>query len=126
MHAYLKFRITCTGTGNKFKLLKCLITLCILLVGTFAQIQHRAVLQNDAYEQTLSNDFKNPFYRTARINAALKESSWLGPGEELVYERQAEKIPRSQIYSVLSHAGLIPRRRLQKRSLRYQQLFENF
>ncbi|XP_055857141.1 uncharacterized protein LOC129919982 [Episyrphus balteatus] len=106
----------------QIQLFKCLLQFCILIVATLAQIQHKAVLQNDAYEQTLSNDFKNPFYKTARINAALKQSSWLGPGEELVYERQAEKIPRSQIYSVLSHAGLIPRSRQQKRSLRYQRL----
>ncbi|KAH8248644.1 hypothetical protein KR032_001717, partial [Drosophila birchii] len=74
-------------------------------------LQHVAVVENAAWEQTLPQQFQNPFYKTPRVRDALARSSWFGPGEEVVYDRQAEKIPRMEIYNVLSHAGLIPRRR---------------
>ncbi|KAH8339449.1 hypothetical protein KR074_011089, partial [Drosophila pseudoananassae] len=74
-------------------------------------LQHIAVVENAAWEQTLPQQFQNPFYKTPRVRDALARSSWFGPGEEVVYDRQAEKIPRMEIYNVLSHAGLIPRRR---------------
>ncbi|XP_017151640.2 uncharacterized protein LOC108161801 isoform X1 [Drosophila miranda] len=74
-------------------------------------LAHIAVVENAAWEQTLPQQFQNPFYKTPRVRDALARSSWFGPGEEVVYDRQAEKIPRMEIYNVLSHAGLIPRRR---------------
>ncbi|KAH8413565.1 hypothetical protein KR009_012291, partial [Drosophila setifemur] len=74
-------------------------------------LQHIAVVENAAWEQTLPQQFQNPFYKTPRVRDALARSSWFGPGEEVVYDRQAEKISRMEIYNVLSHAGLIPRRR---------------
>ncbi|XP_037958902.1 uncharacterized protein LOC119688295 [Teleopsis dalmanni] len=74
-------------------------------------LQHIAVIENDAYEQTLPYELKNAFYKTPRVREALAKSSWFGPGEEPVFDRQAEKIPRIEIYNVLAHAGLIPRKR---------------
>ncbi|KAH8377197.1 hypothetical protein KR093_004055, partial [Drosophila rubida] len=94
-------------------------------------LQHIAVLENAAWEQTLPPHFQNPFYKSPRVRQALAKSSWFGPGEQVVkqsqfipqpfnsdswrfhwqvHERQAEKIPRMEIYNVLSHAGLLPRR----------------
>ncbi|KAH8271884.1 hypothetical protein KR044_008721, partial [Drosophila immigrans] len=73
-------------------------------------LQHIAVLENAAWEQSLPPHFQNPFYKTPRVRQALAKSSWFGPGEQVVHERQAEKIPRMEIYNVLSHAGLLPRR----------------
>lgn len=79
-------------------------------------------------ERNLPPNFVNPFYRTPRVREVLARSSWFGPGEKLVKfsnffkyklinflllkvrQRKAETIPRSQIYSVLTHAGFIPRR----------------
>ncbi|KAL9925870.1 uncharacterized protein ACN427_000083 [Glossina fuscipes fuscipes] len=90
---------------NLFSLLFCLI-----LVACRPQLnryQHIAVLENDAWEDSLPYEFKNPFYKTPRVRAALAESSWFGPGEIPVLERQAEKISRREIYKVLSHAGLL-------------------
>ncbi|XP_062142406.1 uncharacterized protein LOC133850358 isoform X2 [Drosophila sulfurigaster albostrigata] len=88
-----------------------LITL-ILNVAARPQhnLQHIAVLENAAWEQTLPPHFQNPFYQSPRVRQALAKSSWFGPGEQVVHERQAEKIPRMEIYNVLSHAGLLPRR----------------
>uniref|UniRef100_A0A1B0B8X2 Uncharacterized protein n=1 Tax=Glossina palpalis gambiensis TaxID=67801 RepID=A0A1B0B8X2_9MUSC len=83
---------------------------CLILVACRPQLnryQHIAVLENDAWEDSLPYEFKNPFYKTPRVRAALAESSWFGPGEIPVLERQAEKISRREIYKVLSHAGLL-------------------
>lgn len=73
-------------------------------------IQHIAVIENDAYEQSLPSHFRNPFYKNHRIRAALADFSWFGEGETPVFERQADAISRSKIYSVLTHAGFIPRK----------------
>ncbi|XP_067622809.1 uncharacterized protein [Eurosta solidaginis] len=87
----------------------------LLFVATVAwaypqRYAHIAVIENAAYEETLPNELRNPFYKTPRVRAALAKSSWFGPGEMPVYDRQAEKIPRAEIYNVLVHAGLISRR----------------
>ncbi|XP_023303364.1 uncharacterized protein LOC111685340 [Lucilia cuprina] len=74
------------------------------------RFQHIAVIENDAWEQTLPSELRNPFYKTPRVRNALAKSSWFGPGEMPVLDRQAEKIARREIYNVLSHAGLIERR----------------
>ncbi|XP_011200506.2 uncharacterized protein LOC105224197 [Bactrocera dorsalis] len=87
--------------------------LCFAFTVVWARPQryaHIAVIENDAYEQTLPNALRNPFYKTPRVREALAKSSWFGPGEEPVYDRQAEKIPRAEIYNVLAHAGFINRR----------------
>ncbi|XP_059221435.1 uncharacterized protein LOC106081215 [Stomoxys calcitrans] len=73
--------------------------------------QHIAVIENDAWEQSLPGELRNPFYKTPRVRSALAKSSWFGPGETPVLDRQAEKISRREIYNVLSHAGLIERRK---------------
>lgn len=105
----------------------------------FRRYQHVAVLENEAWEQSLPNELKNPFYRTPRVREALAHSSWFGPGETVVcppplhqlesfpcflttfvllkvFNRQAEKISRREIYNVLNHAGLLPKR-FYKRSI---------
>lgn len=47
-------------------------------------LQHVAVVENAAWEQTLPQQFQNPFYKTPRVRDALARSSWFGPGEEVV------------------------------------------
>ncbi|XP_055711533.1 uncharacterized protein LOC129806785 [Phlebotomus papatasi] len=86
------------------------VTIFICISITFAQIPHHAVLNIEQEENLLPDHLKNPFLRTPRVAAALAVSSWFGHGEEPVFEREADKIPRSEIYTVLTHAGLIPRR----------------
>ncbi|GLV34721.1 uncharacterized protein CBL_09202 [Carabus blaptoides fortunei] len=70
-------------------------------------VAHRAVLANAAQEAQLPPHLLNPFYKDPRIREALARESWFGPGERPVWERQAEKISRREIYTVLNHAGLI-------------------
>ena len=68
------------------------------------------MIENDAYEQMLPSRYRNPFYKNPRIRAALADYSWFAEGEMPVFQRQADKISRAEIYNVLSHAGLIPRK----------------
>ncbi|PSN37177.1 hypothetical protein C0J52_27286 [Blattella germanica] len=71
---------------------------------------HRAVLLNSEAESRLPPSLQNPFYKDPRIEAALAKESWFTPGEQQVKEREAEKIPRQKIYSILKNAGLVRRR----------------
>ncbi|XP_052562842.1 uncharacterized protein LOC128092633 [Culex pipiens pallens] len=93
-------------------LIKLLVLLqtVLLAVGGLSRYAHPAVLENDAQEALLPDYLRNPFYRTPRVANALARFSWFGPGEEPVRERHAEKISRADIYSVLTHAGFVPRR----------------
>ncbi|XP_054272049.1 uncharacterized protein LOC128992484 [Macrosteles quadrilineatus] len=72
---------------------------------------HRAVVANAQREAQLPPHLLNPFYKNQRIASALAKESWFTPGENLVVDREAEKIPRQRIYSVLKNAGFINRRR---------------
>ncbi|XP_055551100.1 uncharacterized protein LOC129733328 isoform X2 [Wyeomyia smithii] len=91
-----------------FKLF-CLLQ-AVLLASCISRYAHPAVLENDANEALLPDYLRNPYYRTPRVANALARFSWFGPGEELVRERHAEKISRADIYTVLTHAGFVPRR----------------
>ncbi|XP_017486316.1 PREDICTED: uncharacterized protein LOC108374802 isoform X1 [Rhagoletis zephyria] len=103
-----------------FRFTRCIYNVCFVILlllvaasNVLARPQryaHIAVIENDAYEESLPNALRNPFYKTPRVREVLAKSSWFGPGEEPVYERQAEKIPRAEIYNVLAHAGFISRR----------------
>lgn len=72
---------------------------------------HRAVVQNAAAEAQLPPHLLNPFYKNQRIASALAKESWFTPGENLVVDREAEKIPRQRIFGLLKDAGLARRRR---------------
>lgn len=72
---------------------------------------HRAVVQNAASEAQLPPHLLNPFYKNQRVASALAKESWFTPLENLVVDREAEKIPRQKIYSMLKHAGFVNRRR---------------
>ncbi|XP_075227296.1 uncharacterized protein LOC142327840 [Lycorma delicatula] len=72
---------------------------------------HRAVIANAEREAQLPQHLLNPFYKNQRISEALAKESWFTPGEMVVYDREAEKISRQEIYSVLKHAGFVNRRR---------------
>ncbi|XP_059478850.1 uncharacterized protein LOC132198691 [Neocloeon triangulifer] len=68
---------------------------------------HRAVVENAEQESFLPEQFKNPFYKNPRIAQALAKESWKLNGEEQVFQREAEKIPRQKVYSILKQAGFI-------------------
>lgn len=93
----------------RYGLFTLLLTL-VLSCQVFGQYAHRDVILNAENEALLPAYLKNPHYRTPRIRSALAYYSWFGPGESPVYERAADSITRREIYKVLSHAGLIPRK----------------
>ncbi|KAK5639847.1 hypothetical protein RI129_010658 [Pyrocoelia pectoralis] len=99
--------------------MKISITIVVLLQLSNAQFHHRhdrvaheAVLENAAQEEFLPPEFLNPFYMNPKIRYELSKSSWFGPGEEYVKYREADRIPRQNIFKVLNHAGLLPYQQL--------------
>ena len=80
--------------------------------STIEDIQHKAVLKNALEESRLPPVFLNRFYKDPKTRMALEKSSWFGPGEMLVTEREADRVPRREIFNVLNHAGLLPQQRL--------------
>ncbi|KAK7870833.1 hypothetical protein R5R35_014420 [Gryllus longicercus] len=75
-----------------------------------AALQHRAVVLNSEAEARLPPQLQNPFYKNPRIEAALAKESWFTAGEQQVLNREADKIPREKIFSILKNAGLARRR----------------
>ncbi len=75
------------------------------------QFAHRAVLITAEQESKLPPQLLNPFYKNPRIAEQLAKQSWFEPGENLVGDRETEKISRDKIYYALKSAGLIRRRR---------------
>lgn len=75
------------------------------------QIAHRTVLQSANQEAKLPPNLLNPFYQNPRIAEQLAKQSWFEPGENLVGDRDTEKVSREKIYYALKSAGLIRRKR---------------
>ncbi|XP_052124380.1 uncharacterized protein LOC113204569 [Frankliniella occidentalis] len=73
-------------------------------------LAHHAVVRTAEDEARLPEELRNNFYKDPRIAEGLAKSSWFTPGEEQVLDREAEKIPREQIFKLLKNAGLARRR----------------
>lgn len=78
-----------------------------------SQLAHRAVIENSIRESELPAELirSNQFYSNPRTAAALAKASWFGDKEMPVFDREAEKIPREQVYKIFKNAGFIQRRR---------------
>lgn len=57
---------------------------CLMALLVSSQQPHIAVLENDAQEDLLPIEYRNPFLKTPRVRALLDRSSWFGPGENQV------------------------------------------
>jgi hypothetical protein len=68
---------------------------------------HRDVVATYEQDSYLPEHLKNPFYKNPRIAQALAKESWRLNGEEQVFQREAEKIPRQKVFSILKQAGFI-------------------
>lgn len=73
-------------------------------------LAHHAVVRNAEDEARLPEELRNNFYKNPRIAEGLAKESWFTPGEEQVLDREAEKIPREQVFKLLKNAGLARRR----------------
>ncbi|KAF2883509.1 hypothetical protein ILUMI_22682 [Ignelater luminosus] len=101
--------------------MKLVIIFVVLYVVCFSKAQffnpqkditHQAVLQSAAEEALLPPSLLNPFYKNPKIRSALAKNSWFGPGERQVKHREADKISRDVIFTVLNHAGLLPQQQI--------------
>ncbi|XP_046399217.1 uncharacterized protein LOC124165769 [Ischnura elegans] len=70
-------------------------------------LAHREVVANAEEEAKLPPNLRNPFYKNPRIGAALAKESWFINGEMEVRQREADKIPRGKIFSILKNAGFV-------------------
>lgn len=77
-------------------------------------LAHPAVVENANWEQqNLPAELlkSNRFYENPHTAAGLAKTSWFGDKEMPVFEREADKIERSQIAKIFHNAGLQKRRR---------------
>ncbi|CAO1434880.1 unnamed protein product [Diamesa serratosioi] len=76
-------------------------------------LAHPAVVENANWEQQhLPAELlkSNRFYDNPHTAAGLAKTSWFGDKEMPVFEREADKIERSQIAKIFHNAGLQKRR----------------
>lgn len=78
-----------------------------------SQLAHRAVIDNSIRESELPPELirSNQFYSNPKTAAALAKDSWFTDKEMPVFDREAEKIPREQVYKLFKNAGFLQRRR---------------
>ncbi|KRT86690.1 hypothetical protein AMK59_1806, partial [Oryctes borbonicus] len=62
---------------------------------------HPAVVENALAESQLPAELLNPFYKNPAIAAGLAKESWFGHKEFPVHNREADKIPRSEILKIV-------------------------
>lgn len=78
-----------------------------------SELAHPAVVENSIREAALPLELQrsNRFYSDPKVAAALAKDSWLTDKESPVIDREAEKIPREQVFKIFKNAGFIQRRR---------------
>lgn len=74
-------------------------------------LAHRAVVANSYREAEYPSELRNDFYKNPKIADSLAKESWFTSKEMPVFEREAEKIPREQVYKIFKNAGFVNRRR---------------
>ncbi|XP_063364332.1 uncharacterized protein LOC134652988 [Cydia amplana] len=70
---------------------------------------HPAVIQARREEEFLPQHLRSRALYNPHLREVLPLSSLLHSGEQLVYERESDKVPRTKIYNLLTHSGLVPR-----------------
>lgn len=85
----------------------------ILISPEGSQFTHRAVIDNAIRESELPPELirSSRFYNNPKIATGLAKDSWFTDKEMPVFDREAEKIPREQVYKIFKNAGFIQRRR---------------
>ncbi|KAG4069770.1 hypothetical protein HA402_003211 [Bradysia odoriphaga] len=83
------------------------------VVHEVSSLAHRAVVENSIRESQLPAELirSNNFYSNPKTADALAKDSWLTDKEMPVFDREAEKIPREQVFKIFKNAGFIHRRR---------------
>lgn len=73
-------------------------------------LAHRAVIENSIRESQYPKEYLNKFYDNPRVAAGLAEASWLTDKEMPVFEREADKVSREEIFKIINHAQFVHRR----------------
>ncbi|KAF2885470.1 hypothetical protein ILUMI_20698 [Ignelater luminosus] len=68
-------------------------------------LAHHAVVENAAQEAQLPPELLNPFYKNPLIAAGLAKESLITNKEFAVFNRDTEKIARSEILKIFRNAG---------------------
>lgn len=84
-----------------------------IAVSDPTQLAHPAVVANSIAESQLPPELlkSHRFYSNPQVAAGLARDSWLTDKEAPVFEREAEKIERNQVYKIFKNAGFLQRRR---------------
>lgn len=84
-----------------------------IAVSDPSQLAHPANVENSIAESQLPPELlkSHRFYSNPATAAALARESWLTDKESPVFDREAEKIPRDQIFKIFKNAGFLQRRR---------------
>lgn len=78
-----------------------------------AELSHPGVVANSIAESQLPIELQKShrFYSDPHVADALARDSWLTDKEAPVFEREADKIPREQVFKIFKNAGFLERRR---------------
>ncbi|XP_028171309.1 uncharacterized protein LOC114360723 [Ostrinia furnacalis] len=95
---------------------------------------HPAVVAVRHQEETLPPHLRSHALHNPHLQEILPLTSLLHKGEKLVFQREADNVPRLEIYKILTHAGLLSRKpkyhpiagRLQNRPIPYQNVDHHF
>ncbi|XP_028043081.1 uncharacterized protein LOC114252695 [Bombyx mandarina] len=82
---------------------------CAFLVN--CQPPHPDVVAVRQQEEHLPPHLRSPVLHNPNLQEVLPLTSLLHNGEKLVYEREANKVSRNEIYNILTHAGFISRQK---------------
>ncbi|XP_053609514.1 uncharacterized protein LOC128674710 [Plodia interpunctella] len=96
-----------------------LLLLSTCYVASCMPPPHPAVLQVRHEENQLPSHLRSPALHNPHLREVLPLASLLHQGEKLVHHREADDVGRRQIYNLLTHAGLIPRRLFHQPSLQH-------
>ncbi|XP_073956890.1 uncharacterized protein [Choristoneura fumiferana] len=75
---------------------------------------HPKVVAVRQEEEYLPQHLRSRALHNPHLREILPLTSLLHSGEQIVYDRESDKVPRRQIYNLLTHSGLVPRQRFQK------------
>lgn len=84
-----------------------------IAVSDPSQLAHPAVVENSIAESRLPPDLlkSHRFYSNPHTAEGLARDSWLTDKEAPVFEREADKISRDQVFKIFKNAGFLQRER---------------
>lgn len=84
-----------------------------IAVSDPSHLTHPAVIENSIAESQLPPELlkSHRFYSNPHTAAALTRASWFTNKEAPVFNREADNIPREEVFKIFKNAGFISRRK---------------